>query len=432
MKNEMKRAVIECSGVLILTCLILLANLALQPRISEAGGRGWDGFAYHAIAERIIQGGGLEGAAAAPFVYRVGEPWLVARLFPEDLIDGFQYINFFFAIGCVFFLWLLAARLVVSSWLRVGIVLLFVLHWQNPVRFVAHYPVYVDPALLFFGLMATFLLLELDREPDRRFLKVAFCLLAFIGSLFREAMLVWAVAALFSRVQLGGGVFIAIRNLVMTNSWRWFPVVLSLSAIVLTHRWAPSGGYSFYETAQQWMYKKSLGQMIYSLFMAWGMLVPFVIYFRTELVEWFTRHVHMAVVMAGCFVIAYVGGSDTNRFFAWMMPYVLLSCAVITERVSVSHFMGKVALVVVFLLHAITARYFWLIPDPNVDRAAALPNLFLTPLSSHFDYMILVPEYGPWQVQAKLLLQNVIATAVAYLLLEVSFGKGKRQLSSTK
>ena len=94
----------------------------------------WDARQYYLIASQIADG--QTPAAEAPYVYRLGMPWIVAQFWPADPARGFFVVN----VICG----LLTAPLL-ALWLRTGVerfgvrlavVALFASAWHGPVRYV--------------------------------------------------------------------------------------------------------------------------------------------------------------------------------------------------------------------------------------------------------------------------------------------------------
>jgi hypothetical protein len=126
----------------------------------------WDGARYQQMAEQLAHG--APARTEAPFVYRIGWPWLVAKLFPFDVLRGFTILNVMAsAAACgLFALWLEAAG-VGSMRARVLLVALFMAAWHGPARFLYFAPTLVDPPL-FAGLLAGSLLVKALRRGYRR------------------------------------------------------------------------------------------------------------------------------------------------------------------------------------------------------------------------------------------------------------------------
>ncbi len=69
--------------------LFIIANIisqAMQKPITYQNGKGWDGVEYYRTAEQLTNH--TYPKAGAPFVYRIGTPFLVSLFFKNDLLLG--------------------------------------------------------------------------------------------------------------------------------------------------------------------------------------------------------------------------------------------------------------------------------------------------------------------------------------------------------
>ncbi|HQQ64293.1 MAG TPA: hypothetical protein PLF22_12075 [Pseudomonadales bacterium] len=404
--------------VIAATLAVILVGKFSQSPISESGGFGWDGSVYHEMAVDLAEQKPLVGPIA-PFIYRVGVPWLVAEFFPQNMLDGFFCINAVFACAASLFLFLLMDGVIVSGRIKALVILLFVTHWQNPARYIAHYPAYVDPAMIAFALAGLCVLRAIrNNSVSRLLLLVLFCVITVLGTLCRETFFIVAVAALFSGNHFSAGtpLFLSFRSVLKNDAILCLPVLLSMATIAATHYAIPvSDPHNYYDTTLVWLYKKGLGQILYSAFMSFGLFIPWIIYFRRVSLRFFARNQEVACFLFGCCAIAYLGGSDTNRFFSWASPVLCLLCGAILDRIEKQ----GVAFWSVFSLfmvgQALANRLFLLVPD-STDKGS--PVMLLTPLANHFDYSLVLPEYASVPVASTIVLQWIVVSAIFYVLLD--------------
>src|ERR1051325_10615530 len=89
-RSKQPRAALEIALVLGLFLTINVLSSAYQHPTTDNAGRGHDGAFYYKVADdfrlRVIP------EVEAPFVYRIGVPFLVSRLFPESLFYGFNVV----------------------------------------------------------------------------------------------------------------------------------------------------------------------------------------------------------------------------------------------------------------------------------------------------------------------------------------------------
>jgi len=81
-------------GTLLFAFVILnILGAKFQKQISYNEGKGWEGVAYYQVAGQFAKGQPI--AAEAPMVYRIGTPFLVSKVAPNDIFLGYK-------VGCGF------------------------------------------------------------------------------------------------------------------------------------------------------------------------------------------------------------------------------------------------------------------------------------------------------------------------------------------
>src|SRR5215471_15199780 len=103
----------ELAIVLAMFVLVNIVSAFSQVQIGVNDGKGWDGAWYVTVAQEISSGKPL--VAEAPFVYRVGTPFLAALVDKDNLILGFKVVNLAanVTLTVLLMLWL---RLFVRDW----------------------------------------------------------------------------------------------------------------------------------------------------------------------------------------------------------------------------------------------------------------------------------------------------------------------------
>ena len=365
---------------------VIALSLLFQGPITYNNGLGWDGSHYAQLASQC---GRERLQALEPFTYRIGVP-CIAALIPADPRLGLQVVNVAAAVLLLFLLdaWL---RRHLSS--RVAVVLLaaFAFHWVAPLRQVWWYPTYIDPG----ALCAIVGALLASRRPGGN----SFALICFFGSLIRETTIIVPLSVLF-------GAMITSTVDVRTALAGLFA---SATAIVLTHGVAtPTSDYWLADAAFYWAYNKPLPTYLLAIFITYGPALALLA------VGWPAVKAHLlkfpdhAVMLALVLVLAWIGGSDTERFLIWGAPIVLVLIGKAAEQVEWSR--AKGAAVVLLTGHILNGR--WLLPiPPDFVEAPARVWPVLTPLSAT-SYLLLYSQ-TPDRVMGAVALAEYLALSAA-------------------
>lgn len=327
----------------------------------------WDAHQYYGMASGLAAG--RPAYAEVPYVYRIGVPWLVSRLTPADPRRGFMLVNGVAALAIAVLLDLWLCRWLADWRIRLALVALFAAAWHGPVRYLFFNPGYVDPPFLACLLAGVILIGSLAERFSLRTL-IACAVVTLLGTLVRETMALVGIACLFvdnpvgrwtTRARSGRGLPLALKAA---------PLVVSLAVIVWTHAIVAvdSTERSFAGAVLQYLRKSPLSYAL-AWFTAFGPVLAIPLFdwrgARRDLIE----HEWLAALLALCAGMAFIGGSDTERFVFWSLPvvYVLIGRTVERHRGVFAHARLAAALVV---LQTISARVFWGIPDPALDSVA--------------------------------------------------------------
>jgi len=184
------------AGVLLCGVIFIVYYAFTQDLLLYNDGIPYDCFFYAEITKQMATG--QAPATHAPFVWRMGLPFLVSLTYPDEIILGFRNWNLLF--GCVnlFLLYLLMMQFT-RSHLKVSFVLLLFI-WQplSPFRVIHLLPVNVYPPaytaillILYYGVIHPVL-----RWKDSLLLS-AVC---FVGVFFKEIVIVPAIAIFCQQV----------------------------------------------------------------------------------------------------------------------------------------------------------------------------------------------------------------------------------------
>lgn len=367
-----------------ITCLIVLTvnllSFFYQPMISNNGGKGMDGVDYYKISEDIVKSETPE--ARAPFVYRVGTPYLVSMIFPDDLLFGFKLINIIasslIAFALLFFLNLYFR----VSYLNLIPVSLYALSWHAPLRMSWYYPVHVDPLAILILILLLILLKRLIHSFSFLSL-ILFTLLSVLGVLLREINIIPAFVLILYHTEFKFKDKLPFFSISFKNlKFKYLlPFALAIFTILVLHFLVKSTvSYSFLAVAVTWIYKKSIFILLHSLFYSFGPILFLILVNFKNCYKYIGENKELGLILVIIFVLGAAGGSDTERIFYWAMPVVYLIFLVSIERISIKNYKYTFGLLVISQL--ISIRSFLLTPDYPNTYNSILP--FLTPLSDRF------------------------------------------------
>lgn len=346
------------SAVAVVASFALWAGLTQAPTSSVT----WDAVQYYLVASQLAAG--QVPVAEAPYVYRLGLPWLVAQFWPADPARGFFLIN----LGCG-----LAVAALLSLWLRSGVerwsvrlalVALFAAAWHAPIRYVHFNGGYVDPPFLVLVLVGL-LMLQAMWHTAKPLQVAAFTALVAVGAFIRETMLMLPAAAML----LGNPIHVPLAVGEALRRMRWFllvPIAAGVVVIAITHAVVVADTTrSFFAAALQWIRKPPTSYLL-AWFTAYGPVLALLAFDWRQVVADLRERQHLAGFFLLCAVLAYFGGSDTERFVFWAMPvvYLLLGRSFERHRQLFRSVMLATGLIAA---QAISARIFWTIPDPRLD-----------------------------------------------------------------
>ncbi|MEI9893654.1 MAG: hypothetical protein WDN28_07075 [Chthoniobacter sp.] len=327
-------------------------------------------------ALRAVRIAHLTGLAATtvegPFTYGIGAQWLTSFVSPPELFRGFRIVNITGSALAVILLvfWL---RGYVSDWrIRTLLVTLFVMQWDAPPRLVYHSPVHVDAWLFVFVLAGLLVLRRYLAQPSAGAL-VALSALAIGGAYFREATLFVPLSLMAAH-----------RPLVEEHGhWHWrlppwpacLPFFCGFLAFLSTRHFAhQTDGYSFFQTIFRFLYDKPVLTYIHAWFLAFGPVLCILLFDWKGARDFLWKEQWLALFLLAGAGFGFVGGTDTERLQYWSMPgvYLLLGRAIERHRATLS----SGALVAVLAIGQIlSSRILWTTPDYPTDFQHTFPLL---------------------------------------------------------
>lgn len=409
--KKSKQIVPELLIVIIVYLAVNLLTARYQKVITYNEGAGWDGKEYVTVARQFARS--QTPAARTPFVHRLGTPFVVSRLFPDDILHGFLQVNR--VAGAVLtLLMLLWLHLYLRNWkVRMLLIILFITQWHNWIRFVYFYPAHVDPWTQVF-ILAGLILLHFRNRMSLNRQVALLSLLTAVGVFFRETVLIIPLVFLFLHFpwqqlpDLWEELRDEVRRLepvptIGKNLFRraisWFrsvdyriylPLLPGLVGIFICKIIArPTTHSSFFNAALYWLYIKSPMVYLHSFFTAFGPLVVLFLFRWKKSFQFLKEENFHLIFFLIILVLAYIGGEDMYRFFYWAVPIVFVVLGKLLEKDHLlTGLLSRSSLLVAALvvLQAVSQRLFWTVPDYPPDGDKFFP-VFLTILSSKGSFL---------------------------------------------
>ncbi len=330
--------------------------------------RYWDSDEYYWMTYYLATDQPIQ--ASAPWVYRVGVPWLAS--FPSRFLlrAGYPYYTIaypYYAINiaatlatvCLLICWL--RRFVESSAVRLVIVALFLTAWHGPARFLYFYPMYVDPPFIL-CLLAGLMLIDGTRNAPVPRAALLLGILSAAATLCRESGLLIPLTFIVARSPLASGR--RVTNGIGEAMWLALPLATGLAALLFTHVITmPKASYSTLEAALTVTRQKPVFTWVLAWFFTFGpAVVAVVVHDHVRALRWLRERPEWAFYLVACGVLAFFGGTDTERLLFWTLPIVYVLAARAIEHHWTVLTGGALAAILV-LSQAVSARLFWPIPD---------------------------------------------------------------------
>ncbi|MFA6223182.1 MAG: hypothetical protein WC647_12785 [Desulfomonilaceae bacterium] len=395
---------IELAITLFLFVLINLFSQTFQRPISLNNGHGWDG----ALLLKVVEQLGNHGlpSAEAPFVYRLGTPLLVSLFSKRDLLLGFKIINTAgnMLTAVLFVFWL---NLYLNDRkTRVLLVTFFLVMWHGPVRFVYYYQVYTDPWLFVMLLAGLIGIQQIQTSAT----VVRICLLglvAFVGVIFRESAFMIPVAFLFCKDPIilsrkTSSALPSFQNKPVIESIPptfFLPLGFAILGLLTVHLIASQNNeYSYIRTAIMWAYNKPALTYLHAWFIAFGPIIVIPIYYWRGTIRFLAKNQFILVYLLQFAVLAWIGGTDTERILFWGVPIVYLLVGKSIEDNAVLAKLIPFGLTILIVGQLISERVLWTIPDYPNEFSTPFP--ILTILSNNFQYLDLYSFHGSRAIHA--------------------------------
>jgi hypothetical protein len=348
--------------------LLNLIYATAQPTLSFNGGRGDDAARYFAMAAQARDGARM--TAIQPFAHRPGTPLLAAAVSVAsgwEIEAAFKRVNIAANLVTVVLLRMFLQRHVAGTFARLFVLTFFMIEPHSPVRLVYAYPVYVDPIALT-ALVAGLLAIDRFTSHPSRANAALLTIIVGMGAAFRETTIVIGVALLANG-----------------TNWRrasaWLPVIAGIIALAVVDSLVAATGSGYSMAAEAWRFARDKSLLTYML--AWLMVfgpmlaAPFFYWHRSA--HLLTKNRALLIYMMAFAILAWIGGTDTERLLVFASPviYLLVANAIGWSRIAPL----SLATACLVLMQAASARGFASIRGPGelltaVERSAAYQNLW--------------------------------------------------------
>ncbi len=388
--------------------VFILTNLLsylYQGQTSFTAEKNFDMDYYYEIAEQISHG--EMPVSGAPYVFRLGTPYLAAITSSGDLKTSFEYVNFAANILLVILLTVLFT-LYIDSWkLRALFVSLYIVTWHAQVRLFYFYPIHTDYWALVF-IFALLVFIYYIGEKGKMSLIIPMALLTFIGAFFREIVLVPAAALMFINNPVKFKTkpkfrYVSFNRPSITTA---IPFMAGIIGLVIVHFIATSNNdYSSMYNIFKWGYRKPMFVYFLAWCIAFGPVIFLLVYNWRSSLKYLSEKQYFLFYFIAFILLSWVGGTDTLRFVYWTMPVVyILIARTIMQKSSILESKPLVTLLIV--TQAIAMRLFWILPDFTLDFPKKYP--FLTIMSNEFRTIDLWTFHGDKFVNAVACVEYII------------------------
>jgi len=453
--------------LLLVAAIFFVSNLnsALrQKQNTHNGGTAWE-TPYFRVAQQFILHQRLE--AEAPYIFRLGTPWLVSRVYtrdswqpvrvaqvaalalttatqqpylyhagapplasfvsPPDLFRAFRIVNITgSAIACVLLLFWL--RGYVQDWkIRVVLITLFLIQWDAPARLLYHTPVHVDAWLFVFVLAGLLILRTYVTRPSTGSL-LGLTGVSMVGAYFRDATLFVPLAAVAARP-------LFVKDVAQHWQWRlpaWqncIPFICGFLAFMsirlVGHQ---TDHYSFWEQIYRFLYDKPVLSYIHSWFLAFGPVLFILLFDWRNARDFLLQEQWLALFLVAGMGFGFVGGTDTERLQYWSMPcvYVLLGRAVERHR---SVLASWPLITFVTIGQILSSRILWTTPDYPTNFTHTFP--LLQQFGSNVQMLDLFSFHGYRPKETLSLMQYLIFGTIVLYWMSRRSGKHSESTSAT-
>jgi|GEM_PF-1610498 len=430
----------EVLGVIVGFMAIFLVY-ADQTRISLNNGQGFDGPFYYRIAEEILTGN-FPVPGEVPYVQRIGAclvPAWISMITGMDLLDGAMWSNLIATLLTAILLVVWLREMVGSPYVRLLLVLLFLMNFRVTLRSAFWYPMVTDGWGSFFLVAGLLCLGGMVRAYDQGARSRLFwhtmglSLVMAVGTMFRETHALFALVALFVARPVSVVRGMEGRGSSWSRLWALYTGrpgrILLIPAVMLVPTklligWiiAPRYNldYTYVSAMVEWIWTKSLPMVLLSIFIATGpvlllALVP------PGVGAWVHRlrgREDLWSILLMAVLFGWIGGNDSERiFFVAGFPVLLGMVGAAMEAAWSTR--ARWWLVILLLLQTVAHRYWWPIPDSMADGAVGQRIVpVLTIPGTRFDALMLHSFFGNMYVNMIVFAEYMALLIITWLVMQ--------------
>lgn len=372
-REERAKSTVNLTSTIQITIYVSLISIITawlsQPPVTLNGGLGWDGINYASIYERFISGSS-QLYLMPPFHQRIALPYLASRI-PLEPRPAFFILHSCFWLGTMAFFVLVCRKgfKLSHSLAMLGVIWLQI-HWISIPRATASYTYTVDSSAIFF--MAALAYFFVIRQKG-----ILIVLIAFVGSFFKETILLWCICLAFGALFINQRETCQKKQLIAT-------ILAAIIASIVANLYCKSvfpiqSDIGPLATILTWMEIRALDPIQYiryvsSIFnVAGSFLAIFLVFFIEHIRDKEEKRSYKPELMAvACYLfICFFAGSDLTKFVFMSLPLTLPITLDLVEQYVDRAKYWYIWLMVMLALP--TAHVFELIPSPF--RGRELPNL---------------------------------------------------------
>jgi hypothetical protein len=362
---------------------VLVALVCHRQPLVRADGAIDDGLRYLQLEQLFREHAPIR--ERAPFVYRVGTPWLAAQL-PFSNIESMAWLTIGTNVLTVPVLFAFFAIHLRRTLLAAILAFAYAGLYLGPVRFGAWYPTLTDsPNMLAIALGLLAVGLRTRRRNPSAATMVFAAVVCGLGVLVRESVLLVGIAyaACWRPPRSMNRLGPSLRSLAMSL----VPLACGLLAFACVKRMVtPSDDrYTFATTAIEFAFAKPLPRLVLPIFIVFGPAVAVLAAFPSSTWKALRQLRWTSVVIGIDLVLSIIGGSDTERFLVWAVPAVFLLAGRIAER-RFDAIGAPLPAALLALGYALTQRVAWSLPRVEDPRVPSLSSLWLSPQGTSFGF----------------------------------------------
>lgn len=372
---------------------IFVISMLYQPVISRGGNKyGFDGEIYFTMTEQLIANQTV--THVAPLVSRIGIPWFVAHVFTASPLVGWQIITTVSGLICTLMLYALSRQIISQPLIRIVVVTLFMTHWLAPLRYSWFHPVTLDSPLTALILVAVWTSIQYAKSWQPGWF-IAFAINLLIGVTIREVPLLFIGFLILAEPHL---IRHPIKTLAHPAVQRRLVAYIILAIVACGVYWSiqqsvvPTNNHSALAQAyRQLMYPPTYHTVLLAWFNTSGLLVVWLIMGYRSVWQFIQKYPQITYISISIIALAFISGTDKDRFLMWMHPFVLLMAAYAIEH-TFKLFNTAWSVLIVYV-QLIIGRAFWQTPDPGTASRVIDTTLF-THLGDNIFFLELWPHHA--------------------------------------